>query len=123
MDSLAFLPITTTITFTAAFSIGFGPLPWVINSEIFPKEVKGLASSICAMFNWFCAFLIVYFYPLAEKALNKYVCYFFFAAVCLGGGVFIHLAVPETRGKTEEDMRNYFLQKTHKKPQENRGFQ
>ena len=123
VESLSFLPITATITFTAGFSIGFGPLPWVLNSELFPKEAKALASSIGAMFNWFCAFLIVYFYPMTEKALNKYVCYFFFAAICLLGAVFIHFLVPETKGKTEEDMRRYFLQTADKKGQENKGFQ
>ena len=46
VDKLAFLPITATLVFTASFSIGFGPLPWVMNSELFPREAKALASSI-----------------------------------------------------------------------------
>ena len=46
VDRLAFLPITATIVFTASFSIGFGPLAWVMNSELFPREAKALASSI-----------------------------------------------------------------------------
>ena len=74
------------------------------------------------MFNWFTAFLVVYFYPMADVALNKYVCYFFFAAICLLGALFIILFVPETKGKTEEDMSQYFKQKTNKKSQNNKGF-
>ena len=46
VEKLAFLPITATLIFTASFSIGFGPLPWVVNSELFPREAKALASSI-----------------------------------------------------------------------------
>ena len=123
VQTLSFLPITATITFTASFSIGFGPLPWVMNSELFPKEAKNLASTIGAMSNWFCAFLIVYFYPMAEKAIGKYVCYFFFGGICLVGAVLIHLFVPETKGKTEEDMRNYFLGNSKEnKSEENKGF-
>ena len=64
-----------------------------------------------AMFNWTCAFLVVYFYPMAETALTKYYCYFFFALICLLGAVFIIIFVPETKGKTEEDMKNYFMKK------------
>ena len=81
-------------------------------------------SSPGAMFNWTCAFLVVYFYPMAETALNKYTCYFFFAAVCLFGAVFITLFVPETKGKTEEDMRNYFMKNinTDNKLQDNKGY-
>ena len=123
VQTISFLPITATITFIASFSIGFGPLPWVMNSELFPKEAKNLASSIGAMFNWFCAFLIVYFYPMTEKAIGKDVCYFFFGGVCLVGAVLVQLFVPETKGKTEEDMRRYFLDKTkEKKSEENKGF-
>ena len=123
VQTISFLPITATITFIASFSIGFGPLPWVMNTELFPKEAKNLASSIGAMSNWFCAFLIVYFYPMAEKAIGKYVCYFFFGGVCFVGAVLIHLFVPETKGKTEEDMRQYFLDNTKgKKAEENKGF-
>ena len=46
---------------------------------------------------------MVYFYPIIEKAPSKYVCYFFFL-----GAVLIYFVVPETRGRTEEDMREYF---------------
>ena len=73
-----------------------------------------------ATFNWFFAFLVVYFYPMTESAINKYVCYFFFAVICFMGALFIILFVPETKGKTEEDMSQYFRQKTNKKnPQDN----
>ena len=74
------------------------------------------------MFNWTCAFLVVYFYPMADRAINKYVCYFFFAAVCLLGGIFIKVVVPETKGKTEEDMKKYFL-KEELSSNDNKGFQ
>ena len=60
------------------------------------------------MFNWSCAFLVVYFYPMAQRSLG-YWSYFFFAVVCLLGGIFIKLVVPETKGKTEEDMKKYFM--------------
>ena len=43
--------------------------------------------------------------------MGKYVCYFFFASVSLLGSVFIYLVVPETKGRTEEDMREYFSNK------------
>ena len=89
------------------------PLPWVLNSELFPKEVKTPASTLGATFNWTCSFLVVYFYPITEKALGKHLCYFFFAGVSLLGSVFIYFLVPETRGRSEEDMREYFRAKTN----------
>ncbi len=41
-----------------AFSIGFGPLPYVVNGEFFPMESKALGASIAAAFDWFCTFLL-----------------------------------------------------------------
>ena len=79
----------------SGFSIGLGPIPWVINAEVFPKEAKvvtsvkindivralynkktktlhdphnqNLGASLCASFNWFCAFLVVRLYPSAVE--------------------------------------------------------
>ena len=108
---LLYLPIIAALSFIASFDIGLAPLAWVLNSELFPKEVKTPASTLGATSNWTFAFLVVYFYPITEKALAKYVCYFFFAGVSILGSVLIYFLVPETRGRTEEDMREFFLRK------------
>ena len=108
---LVYLPIIAALSFIASFDIGLAPLAWVLNSELFPKEVKTPASTLGATSNWTFAFMVVYFYPITEKALAKYVCYFFFAGVSILGSVLIYFLVPETRGRTEEDMREFFLRK------------
>ena len=75
------------------------------------------------MVSWSCSFLVVYFYPIAETALTKYYCFFFFALVCLLGAAFIIFFVPETKGKTEEDMKNYFMKESKQpKSHDNKGF-
>ena len=108
---LLYLPIIAALSFIASFDIGLAPLAWVLISELFPKEVKTPASTLGATSNWTFAFLVVYFYPITEKALAKYVCYFFFAGVSILGSILIYFLVPETRGRTEEDMREFFLRK------------
>ena len=108
---LLYLPIIAALSFIASFDIGLAPLAWVLNSELFPKEVKTPASTLGATSNWTFAFMVVYFDPITEKALAKYVCYFFFAGVSILGSVLIYFLVPETRGRTEEDMREFFLRK------------
>ena len=108
---LVYLPIIAALSFIASFDIGLAPLAWVLNSELFPKEVKTPASTLGATSNWTFAFMVVYFDPITEKALAKYVCYFFFAGVSIFGSVLIYFLVPETRGRTEEDMREFFLRK------------
>ena len=95
-----------------AFSIGFGPLPWAINAELFSAESKGAASSIAFTFNWFCAFLVTKFYPDLEALIDAEGAYFLFSAVCFFGTFFVVFFVPETKGKSQEELRAYFTGKT-----------
>jgi len=108
IENIAMVPLVAVLLFVAGFSIGLGPIPWVINAELFPKEAKNIGASLCASFNWFCAFLVVRFYPSAVEVFHVYNTYFFFGAVCFLGAIFVILAVPETKGKTEENMKAYF---------------
>jgi len=108
VESLSWLPVVSLMVFIFSFAIGFGPLPWVLNSELFAKEAKGPAAAICASFNWMCSFLVVKFEPDMEDALGNYGAYFLFAAICALGALFILVVVPETKGRSEEQMREYF---------------
>lgn len=40
------------------FAVGWGPIPWLLMSEIFPLHVKGMATGVCVLTNWFMAFLV-----------------------------------------------------------------
>lgn len=42
----------------AGFAVGWGPIPWLLMSEIFPLHVKGVATGVCVLTNWFMAFLV-----------------------------------------------------------------
>lgn len=109
VSDLSPVPLVSLLAFIGAFSIGLGPLPWVLNSELFSKEAKAPGSAFCTSINWTCCFLVVKFYPTAELSLHTHNTYFFFGAVCLAGALFIWGLVPETKGKTEEDMKEYFM--------------
>ena len=56
---LAWLPLASIVTFAVAYSMGMGPLPWVMNAELFSKEAQATSASLCASFNWVCSFLVV----------------------------------------------------------------
>ena len=65
-------------------------------------------------------------YPTADESLHTHNTYFFFGGICLLGTIFIMIFVPETKGKTEEDMKNYFLGAIVKREElekENSGYQ
>lgn len=114
VESLGWLPLTSLIIYVLAFSVGFGPLPWMMNGEFFSLESKGLASSIATAFNWLCSFFVTKFQTNLVDAIENSGSYFLYAAVCAVGVIFIFLLVPETRGKSPEDMKRYFEKKGHK---------
>ena len=108
MESISWLPLTSLILYKFFFSIGYGPLPWVMNGEFFPLEAKGLSSSIATAFNWFCAFLVSKFGVDIEMAVGTSGTYFLYGSVCFVATFFVFFVVPETRGKSAEDMKKYF---------------
>ena len=59
---ISWLPVTSLSVFVSVFSIGFGPIPWLMMSELFSPEVKSVASSISTTFNWTLAFLVTKFF-------------------------------------------------------------
>ncbi|XP_034520449.1 solute carrier family 2, facilitated glucose transporter member 8 isoform X3 [Ailuropoda melanoleuca] len=55
---LAWLAVGSMCLFIAGFAVGWGPIPWLLMSEIFPLHVKGMATGVCVLTNWFMAFLV-----------------------------------------------------------------
>ena len=102
--SPAWLPLASLVLFAVAYSLGMGPLPWVLNSELFAREARTVSSGTGAAANWLCSFLVVKFAPSLEVAVGTGVTYLVFAGLALGGTLLIAGAVPETRGKTEEEV-------------------
>lgn len=109
VDSLAWLPLASIVTFAVAYSMGMGPLPWVLNAELFSREAKAPSSSLCASFNWLCSFIVVKFAPTLEKWIGPSGSYSCFAVLAAAGTLAILAVVPETRGKTEEEVKMHFV--------------
>ena len=108
---LTWLPLMSIITFSLAYSLGMGPLPWVLNAELFSKEAKASSSTFCASFNWLFSFLVVKCCPILEASIGASGSYLTFATIALFGAVLIGFTLPETKGKSEEEIKNYFKTK------------
>ena len=97
------------IVYNIGFSIGFGPLPWAMNAELFPREAQGVLPSLAGAFNWTCAFVVTKFSSDVEEAIKLSGLFFLFGAICAAGAVFVIVLVPETKGKSPDDMKKYFM--------------
>ncbi|XP_053637367.1 facilitated trehalose transporter Tret1 isoform X2 [Cherax quadricarinatus] len=65
VNNLSWMPLTSLIVFITAFSIGYGPIPWIMMGELFYPNVKEAAGSLATTINWTCVFIVTFtFEPL-----------------------------------------------------------
>ncbi|CAH2067371.1 unnamed protein product [Thlaspi arvense] len=104
---LSILSVVGVVTMVVFFSLGMGPIPWLIMSEILPVNIKGLAGSIATLANWFFSWLITMTANLL-LAWSSGGTFTLYAVVCSFTVVFVTLWVPETKGKTLEELQALF---------------
>ncbi|MBT3199820.1 MAG: sugar porter family MFS transporter [Phycisphaerales bacterium] len=93
----------------AFFASSIGPVTWVLLSEIFPNRIRGLATSIAVLAMWVANFVLAQTFPILFNHLGFAKTFWIYAGVCLIGSVFILLCVPETKGKTLEQIEREFV--------------
>lgn len=99
------LALTGLLVYVAAFSTGMGAVPWVVMSEIFPINVKGQAGSLATLINWFCSWTVSYTFSFL-MSWSSYGTFLLFAAVNALAALFIIKMVPETKGKSLEQIQS-----------------
>ncbi|CAL8072111.1 unnamed protein product [Orchesella dallaii] len=109
-SGIGWLPLVSVLVFIIAFSIGIGPLSWTIMGEILHPDVKGLCSGIATSFVWFSAFVVTKIYQTLVAAVGIHWSFWIFSSVSLLGTVIVYLYVPETKGKTLEEIQQVFAQ-------------
>lgn len=98
------------LTYVASFAVAMGPVVWVVLAEIFPTRVRGAAMSIATVCLWCANFLVTQTFPrMLEHLAGK--SFFVYAAMCVISLLFVAFFVPETKGKTLEEIERRWLVK------------
>ena len=95
------IPVLAVI---ACYSFSLAPITWVLISEIFPNRVRGAAVSIAVSALWIACFVLIYTFPLLNSALGPAGTFWLYAAICGAGFGYIFFRVPETKGKSLEQI-------------------
>jgi MFS transporter, sugar porter (SP) family len=98
------------IIYTASFMMSWGPICWVLISEIFPNKIRGQAVAIAVAFQWFANYLISSTYP-AMMELSPAMTYGFYGTMSILSAIFVWKMVPETKGKSLEEMEGLWKRK------------
>lgn len=98
-----------TLGYVAAFAMAMGPVVWVIMAEIFPTQIRGRAMSIATVCLWMACYAVSQTFPWMLKHLEGPLTFWFYAGMCLAAVVFIAVYVPETKGRTLEEIERSWL--------------
>lgn len=102
------------LVYTAGFAMSWGPVCWVLLSEIFPNSIRSTVMSIAVAGQWVANFMVSWTFPMMDKnqyltdTFNHGVSYWIYGAMGLLAAFFIWKMVPETKGKTLEEMEKYW---------------
>ncbi|XP_010155910.1 PREDICTED: solute carrier family 2, facilitated glucose transporter member 8 [Eurypyga helias] len=107
-SSISWLAVVTLGLFVAGFALGWGPVPWLVISEIFPLKARGISSGACVLTNWMMAFLVTKEFHDLTDFLTPYGTFWLFSAFCCLSVTFTAFYVPETKGQTLEQIEAYF---------------
>ncbi|XP_060181083.1 sugar transporter ERD6-like 7 [Lycium barbarum] len=98
------LALTGTLVYIGAFSAGMGAIPWVVMSEIYPINIKGAAGSLATLVNWFGAWACSYTFNFL-MTWSSFGTFMLYAAVNALSILFVIKIVPETKGRTLEQIQ------------------
>jgi sugar porter (SP) family MFS transporter len=92
------------MAYIAGFAISLGPVMWAMFSEIFPARMRGLAISAAGFFNSAISFMVQKLFPVGLASYGPDMVFFFFGGLAVAALVFSAFVVPETKGKTLEEL-------------------
>jgi sugar porter (SP) family MFS transporter len=90
--------------YVAFYSFTWAPLTWVIVGEIFPLAIRGLASGAASSLNWIGSFLVGLLFPVMTAYFSQQLVFAIFGIICLIGVLFVKICLPESKGRTLEEI-------------------
>ncbi|MDK8894592.1 MULTISPECIES: sugar porter family MFS transporter [Corynebacterium] len=90
--------------YVAFYSFTWAPLTWVLVGEVFPLLIRGRASGLASSFNWIGSFVVGLLFPIMTATMAQDAVFAIFGVICVAGVVFVKTCVPETRGRSLEQI-------------------
>lgn len=105
----AWVAIVALVLYIAAFAPGMGPMPWTINSEIYPLWARSTGNAFATATNWACNLVISMTFLSLTEWITRYGAFWLYGGISFCGWVFFYFRVPETKGKSLEELEHLFI--------------
>jgi len=96
------------MAYVGAFAIGLGPVFWLLISEIYPLKIRGLAMSVATVANWGMNLLVALTFLTLIQLMGRPATFWLYGVVGVGAWIFAYRLVPETKGRTLEDIEAHW---------------
>lgn len=119
----AWIPLASLVIFVVSFSLGYGPVPWMMIPELSSTRVRSLVASLATAFNWTCVYIVTAAVKPMIASLGDAGTYWSFAVVCAASCFFVYFALLETKGRTSEQIQDELLGRRQSQPTVSQGEQ
>lgn len=102
------IPLVSLTIYIAAFSIGYGPIPWLMMAELTPVKYRSIICGAATAFCWLFVFIITISFESLKISIHDYGAYFLYAGFSVLSSIFAFFCLPETKGKQIEEIEQYF---------------
>ncbi|XP_028143751.2 facilitated trehalose transporter Tret1-2 homolog isoform X1 [Diabrotica virgifera virgifera] len=104
ISAIGWLPLVSFMVYVLGFSLGYGPIPWLMMGEIFPAKIRGPAASLATAFNWTCTFIVTKTFLLIRDGIGTHYTFWMYGIIVTLSLFFVFVFVPETRGISLADI-------------------
>ncbi|KAK4871730.1 hypothetical protein RN001_015854 [Aquatica leii] len=104
VSNYGWVPLTSFVIYVLGFSLGFGPIPWLMMGEILPAKIRGSAASVATAFNWSCTFIVTKTFVDIIHSIGPHGTFWMFSIICIISLAFVIIWVPETQGQSLEEI-------------------
>jgi MFS family permease len=108
-DASSTMKVAAAATFVACFAFSMGPIKWVFMSEVFPTRIRGRAVAISSLAVWTADAILNQLFPLMRDHWGKSTTFYVFAAVLIPQFYFVWRIMPETQGRTLEEIERSWM--------------
>ena len=111
LDGFYLLPVLSLALFVCGFSLGWGPIPWFMMSELLPMRVRGVLCGIATATNWTFSAIVTGAFFSYQNAVGNHFCFWTFSVIIVASIPVVVLFLPETKGKNLATIQLFFERK------------